>query len=304
MKTVILKKSWLTCPQLPTFQIILLMIYWIGVSHSGIAGENNPEPINWKQGFKIGILSGALTGVLLNPVDQFKIRSQALGSDTKEGFRAVLKAPFRGVRVSLIHGVSSNLLIFGSLPGFTALSHKYLTEDETQAKSLGGAMAGMFRSYVNAPVGTLRTRQYTEAGKKSLLEIFYDMPYGQRSRALFRGGPACALENAAIWGGYFAITESAKYRSEENLVIMNMGIGGHAFLIANALGYPFDTLSGVQRKSDHPKNMYETSKEIFAQRGLRGFYKGFISGVALRSFLSGMIISGFLTLNDHYRDVH
>ena len=274
---------------------------FLAVSH---ACENEPkhQTLSWKQGFKEGVLTGALTGVLLNPLDQYKIRSQALGSGAGEGLRAVMNAPFRGVRISLLHGVSSNLLIFGTRPGFTALSQHYLTDDDLTAVSTGGAMAGVFRSFVNAPLGTLRTRQYTGLKRKTLSEIYQDMPQGQKARILLRGGPACALENAAIWGGYFAMTEAAKHSSEDNSLLTRIGLGGPAFLVTNALGYPFDTVSGVQRRSDHPKNMLETGKDILRQRGIQGFYKGFVTGVALRSFLSGILISGVLTLSGSEND--
>lgn len=176
------------------------------------------------------------------------------------------------------------------------------------ASATGGVVGGFCQAYTTMGFCTFMktvevTRDKTgKQGGESSLSIARGVLRTEGIRGMYKGVNAVALRQATNWGsrfGFSRIIESALRRGDTE---RRLGKGER--LLASAVGggmacwnHPFEVLrvemqvprsdSGAKRLS-----LTEAARRVFAENGVRGFYRGVTPRVLLSGYLTVVMVFG------------
>ncbi len=262
-----------------------------------------------------GLVGGACCVLVGHPLDTAKVLTQAQSSTARHfggattlgclaqvlRTRGVLRGWYAGGGAALAANAAENSLLFMSYSqikaGVDRSFSKAPLRDSELAQGhktfLTGALAGALGSFVTSvalcPIEMIKVRCQT--GEQSgMARCAVNIVRQGGPRALFKGFGATILReapgNLAFFGTYEASLESLRrnrvFQSEDARVLTAGGLGGVGFWI---VALPADAVKTQQQCFASSGGFMQAAREIHANQGLRGFYRG-LAPVLLRAFPS------------------
>ncbi|ORX48796.1 mitochondrial carrier [Hesseltinella vesiculosa] len=266
---------------------------------------NIPKPV---KDVIAGTAGGMAQVIIGQPFDTIKVRIQldngrfngawdcAVQTVKNEGFFAL----YKGMSSPLIGIGAVNALLFAANSQFRKMLQTYPGEELPLTKiGLAGAGAGIVNSILASPVEMLKIKMQAQFGDKgSGGQRHFTGPVDcakyliEREgvvRGLGRGMYATVVREIPAYVGFYCGFEYVKRQLTKNQqepatviqLMMAGAAGGVGYWVSC---YPLDVVKSVQNRPEPPKGMYVTKvmKEIVAQEGYRGLFKGIAPSI-LRS---------------------
>ncbi|KAJ2546031.1 hypothetical protein EV175_005746, partial [Coemansia sp. RSA 1933] len=263
----------------------------------------------WKD-FAAGSLAGAAQVAVGHPLDTVKVRMQIEGSSVFRGPVDCLTKTIRNEGVlGLYKGMSSPLVGIAAVNSLLFWAYSYVKTLQTGSVAItpsldqiavAGAVAGAINSVLASPVELLKVRlqvQYNAATNSSTL-FKGPLPMARHlvqqfgTRGIMWGFWATVVReipaNAAFYAGFeFAKRSLAKSLTDGDTrklgivpLMLSGSVGGVSYWSAC---YPLDVIkSCVQNGKTPPKGagyILTTAREIFAEQGIKGFFRGYSTSV-------------------------
>ncbi len=261
-----------------------------------------------------GLVGGACCVLVGHPLDTAKVLLQAQSSTARHfgnttlgclvqvlRTRGVVRGWYAGGGAALAANAAENSLLFMSYAqikaGVDRAFSKAPLRDSQLAQGhktfLTGALAGALGSFVTSvalcPIEMIKVRCQT-GEQSSMARCAVNIVRQGGARALFKGFGATIMReapgNLAFFGTYEASLESLRrngvFESEDARVLTAGGLGGVGFWL---VALPADAVKTQQQCFANSGGFMQAAREIHANQGLRGFYRG-LAPVLLRAFPS------------------
>lgn len=261
-------------------------------------------------GFVAGTFSGVAKNTVGHPFDTVKVRLQtSQGTGRFNGpidcvLKTVRQQGFRGLYLGftppLVGWVIMDAVLLGSLHNYRMLLHKYVYPDSTKLPLSGcvtaGVMSGWTVSFVAAPVELAKAKlqvQYDAktAAYKGPIDVIKKVYGAEGIRGLYKGLISTMIFRTHFffwWGSYELITDWFQRNTKMSAPAINFWAGGLSACFGFwTTAYPSDVVKQVvltnDKYSGNFKSWITAVRDIYTQRGIQGFFKGFMPSI-LRSF--------------------
>lgn len=273
-------------------------------------------------GFVAGMFSGVAKNTVGHPFDTVKVRLQTsqVGSGAGIQFKGPLDCVYKTLKNQGIRGlylgftpplfgwIMMDSALLGSLHNYRMLLHKYVYPEHDKLPLSGciisGVMAGWTVSFIAAPVELAKaklqvqydgkTTKYT--GPIDVVQKVFKQGMATNGifggvRSLYKGLISTLIFRSNFvfwWGSYELITQWFQKNTNLSAPAINFWAGG----LSASFGfwtsaYPSDVVKQVVLCNDKYDGSFKSWRtavsDIYRQRGIHGFFKGFLPSF-LRSF--------------------
>lgn len=185
---------------------------------------------------------------------------------------------YRGLAANL----SSMVPITGLQVGLDRLISSKIQNNSTDPtlyqRLLSSTASGVIASFIATPTENIMTFQ-KQVGAKPLAAM--TMKYTQESVYGFaKGFAGTALRDGIFVSFYRALVPCAKERITPHVpndFVATIMAGSPIGVLAAYLSHPLDTIKTKQQTSKNPQGFVATTKGIYGQLGLRGFFSGSVA---------------------------
>lgn len=252
--------------------------------------------------------------------DTVKVRLQTLSPEKFEGVldcilktvrREGLQGFYKGATPPLLGWVLTDSIMMGSLANYRRLIKDTFYKDcdvlPLAGASAAGVGAGWTVSFVATPIEQIKSRLQIQVKKKysGPIDCTSQLVQDHGLRALWRGLlPAMLFRTnfLFLWGSYDILTKFFKKTTSLHEFSINFLSGGLASSVFWCFAYPMDAVKQKIMMDDFraPRRYptwRATARQIYAQAGIAGFYRGFTAAL-VRSFpanASGIAVFEFVS---------
>eukprot|EP00042_Codosiga_hollandica_P041621 m.373626 g.373626 ORF g.373626 m.373626 type:complete len:293 (-) comp56152_c0_seq5:230-1108(-) len=274
----------------------------------GLSGDATQGPAYSR--IAIGAVMGVGEGVVLgHGLEQAKIVRQATGLSYIGAVRHAYNE--RGLVSVLYRG----FFPYGALQALTKGLPILFVEAETKrllephlpkktAALLAGISGGVVQGAFVAPTQRLKTLTMTYGGTVTGWRVAVVAVQKEGFSTLFRGTPALALRRGIDWGIRFSGLAWLK----PHLELWSGGkrdwhqVAGAFFGGAlSAVTLPLDNIIANMQKSGSRGGMIAIGKQIFAERGFKGFTNGFVGRVVHSGYHTAFVAGGGAIVYDYLK---
>ena len=223
--------------------------------------------------FIYGSLSGGVEVLINHPLWTLKVRSQNN-----------LEFPWRTPQVlyrGLLPNTISMIPITGIQVGLTRyFEHQYLCHGYPLTHTdrlLFSGIAGVVSAGICGPVEFIMSQQSIASQPNGFFSTARQLVKEGGMKRLHTGLTATALREALFTSFYLGVTPLMKSRisaycpdETTSSTLAGLGAGVGASLSTQAI----DTVKTIQQSATTPTTMWQTSKQLYAEAGLHGFFKG------------------------------
>lgn len=295
--------------------------------HGAIAGSGDTmHEALW--GFLSGAVFGLVSPIVGHPLDSIKTKMQAEAAHKTSGFahvvRSVWKAEgvrgfYRGFIPPLVGSMAYRGVLFSAYGGaYAACEHAPTLHEPIPYTGglrpsvlIASLAASVARATIESPLDFIKVRQ--QIGKSAMNDsggTFLASPL-TNIRHLYHGYSATLMRTMGLLGSFFVMVDySVRYIPE----VINAPLvgpffkGGVCATTAWVFAFPFETTKSVIQSDTTGKYKkmsnatWSVMKEIYREKGMKGFYRGFGPG-ASRSFLAnGISMVVYAWFQDTIRD--
>ncbi len=252
MKTLIKENGTITTPILNKKEELMVNI------------NNNPNyetylkshKTNSLNSFLYGFLAGFSGIVVSHPFDTIKTCIQE-GKKINYNFRFL----YRGVFAPLLGVGLEKTIVFGTFEN---------TKPYTNSDAISGAISGLTASIVVTPFE--RVKIILQVGEKFSLKNVQKLSLGY----LYQGFSATLTRETPGFAIYFSVYKYLKNNDKNISASRSFIYGALSGTFAWIFIYPQDRIkTHLQALTDKKLNFLQSFREILAQGGYKGFYKGF-----------------------------
>ncbi|KAL3230658.1 hypothetical protein RNJ44_01107 [Nakaseomyces bracarensis] len=272
-------------------------------------------------GFVAGMFSGVAKNTVGHPFDTVKVRLQTSQVGGEVQFKGPLDCVYKTLKTQGIRGlylgftpplvgwILMDSALLGSLHNYRMLLHKYLYPAYEKLPLSGcvisGVMAGWTVSFIAAPVELAKAKLQVQYNAKTarytgpidvIQKVFREGVANKGNlfggvRSLYKGLISTLIFRSNFvfwWGSYELITQWFQKNTNMSAPAINFWAGG----LSASFGfwtsaYPSDVVKQVVLCNDKYDGTFKSWRQavhdIYTQRGVRGFFKGFMPSF-LRSF--------------------
>lgn len=261
-------------------------------------------------GFVAGTFSGIAKNTVGHPFDTVKVRLQtSQGAGRFNGpldcvIKTLRQQGVRGLYLGftppLVGWVIMDAVLLGSLHNYRMWLHQYVYPSYKKLPLSGcvaaGVMSGWTVSFVAAPVELAKAKlqvQYDakNAYYKGPIDVIRKIYSTKGIRGLYKGLISTLIFRSHFvfwWGSYELITNWFQNHTKMSAPSINFWAGGLSACFGFwTTAYPSDVVKQVVLTNDKYGGDFKSwgiaIKDIYTQRGIRGFFKGFVPSI-LRSF--------------------
>ncbi|KAG7831432.1 hypothetical protein KL919_000230 [Ogataea angusta] len=258
-------------------------------------------------GFIAGVFSGVMKNAVGHPFDSVKVRLQTSEGRFKGPIDCTLKTLryegvrglYKGFTPPLVGWVLMDSVMLGSLTLYRRLvkDNLYPTEKKLPLAGccLAGLGSGLTVSFVAAPIEQLKARLQVQYDAKTRqftgpIDCLVKLVRHDGLRTLYKGlVPTMIFRTNFIvwWGSYELITTWLTQNTGLSTAAVNFWAGGLSATCFWITAYPADVVKNVimidEVKNPRYRRYFDAVKHVYAERGLRGFTRGFAPSI-LRSF--------------------
>ncbi|EDO17381.1 hypothetical protein Kpol_1060p37 [Vanderwaltozyma polyspora DSM 70294] len=271
---------------------------------------NDGELYSRVMGFIAGMCSGVAKNTVGHPFDTIKVRLQtSQGTGRFKGpmdcvYKTMQQQGVRGFYLGftppLVGWIIMDSVLLGSLHNYRMFLSKYFYPTYEKLPLSGcvisGVMSGWTVSFVAAPVELAKAKlqvQYdaTTTKYKGPIDVIRKVYATNGIKGLYKGLVSTLIFRTHFiywWGSYELFTQWFKKNTKLSDPAINFWAGGlSASLGFWTTAYPSDVIKQVVLCNDKYdgsfKSWKQAAKDIYIQRGYKGFFKGFMPSF-LRSF--------------------
>lgn len=232
-----------------------------------------------------GSIGGLVGSGLCYPIDTIKTRIQAqsgysLTRDLKTNGPLTL---WKGLASPLTSIVIEKSLLFSSFHFFR--HNQYYQPNAFQS----GILAGILTTLTVTPFERVKTRAQTQ--NQSAMAALREIARIDGFRSIYRGWSATLFREVPGYGLYFWAYEQSKQRMGTPTPFKSFVTGSISGVTAWIIIYPSDPVKTIMQ--DQNVGARVAVKKIWNQYGIRGFYRGYVWGLARAAILHGGVFLGY-----------
>jgi len=265
-----------------------------------------------------GFASGSVSIILGHPFDTIKVRQQAGHTPYTSAWQCALAtvraegpaALWKGLLSPLVANSALSAISFSTWQEAQRLLHFQEGSEAPLGKVfLAGGIAGIVQCSLATPMELIRSKLQVQVGRQYAgnVDCIRQICRADGLRGLYRGNTSMMLREAPGYGVYFTAYEATKrvlcptLAPGETEPLWVQAVGGAA---TGALTWtavmPLDVISTrIQCMPEHQdrrdRSIFRVASQIWAEGGLRAFYKGLPVAVARGIALNAIVFPVYET---------